>query len=253
MLDNLNTHPEQDPTILEQYGIENRSAIQKLIQAIHAEENELYVHLLNGDGSFVSEIVEIEYDQTGPKTIWIATPFNKSMVKDLPTNLNYTLVAFPDGVKVQLNGMGMELSQLGHTKALKLPLPTVAIRIQRRNYFRVMVDPEMSTFLYLDGPKIKGQFDLIDLCVGGCSVYVDDKSLPFEVGATLGRATLLLPGTALPIPISLTVKNLTDNPENSAHWAVGCEMEMLHKPDLYRLQRFLLASERRQRAKHATY
>lgn len=253
MLDTLNTNPEQDPTIIEQYAIENRSAIQKLIRTIHAEENELYVHLLNGDGSFVSEILELEYDQTGPKAFWIATPFNKSIIRDLPPNLNYTLVAFPDGVKVQLSGSGMELSQLGQAKTLKLKLPTVAVRIQRRSYFRVLVDAEMSTHIQIDGPVLKGQFDLIDLCIGGCSVDVEDKTLPLKVGSSLGRATLVLPGTTLPVPINLVVKNLINNPENNEHWSVGCEMEILHKPDLYRLQQFLLTCERRQRAKHATY
>jgi c-di-GMP-binding flagellar brake protein YcgR len=253
MLDTLNTNPEQDPATIEQYGIETRSAIQKLIQTIHSEENELYVHLLNGDGSFVSEIVEIDYDQTGPRGLWIATPFNKSIIRNLPPNLNYIIVSFPDGVKVQLSGTGMELSDLGHTKALKLALPTLAVRIQRRNYFRVLVDAEMSTYLQLDGPVLKGKFDLIDLCVGGCSIYIEDKTLPLKEGVSLGRATLVLPGGALPVPVNLVVRNLIDNPENNAHWSVGCEMEMLHKPDLYRLQRFLLNTERRQRAKHATY
>jgi len=68
------------------------------------------------------------------------------------------------------------------------------------------------------------------------------------IGSILKNARLQLPDGNGSIFIDLEVRNLYPQHDTPELIQVGCEMRLIKRTDEHRLQRFLLATERRQRA-----
>ncbi|MDX1669926.1 MAG: PilZ domain-containing protein, partial [Limnobacter sp.] len=214
--------------------------------------NELYVYLEGQDSFFVSEIIAIDYDENGSSQFWIACPPAEHPVVLNPINQGAVLVAFPEGVKVQLQVKNLEIARLNRHSSIRASLPYAAARFQRRSYFRVFIDTDMQTHLKFYGPVNQAEITLLDLSLGGCSLHIEQAETPFKGGSYLGRADLYLTNQSSPIPVSLRIKT-TGRVEGEPGYLLGCEMELLQRDDSRRLQRFLLQTERKQRVRQATH
>lgn len=246
-------YPEFNLEALKAFEIKSVPTIAQLLEQVLSEENELYVYTDMGNLHFVSEILGLETTEDNQQVLWVATPYDKGLLKNLDPESGFVIVTFPAGVKLQFSGKGMEFGEYSGIRALRLPIPDCVYRMQRRNHFRVLADEELMVHLKVAEPKLKGDFELVDLSIAGCGVSIEGTVQQYAVGQQFTSCQLFLPDGESEIEVGLVVRNIQTNPEDAQHVCLGCTMELQDKTDEYRLQRFLLATERRQRARQALF
>jgi flagellar brake protein len=244
MSQNTSIAPERDQKLLEEFSLSAEPTVRKLLNTIEADEHELYVYLQSDHSHFVTEILSIDW-KAG--LMWLGTPYEKSLSANCNASTAYVMVSFPDGVKVQFAGIGILQSEYQGADALRIAIPKTIVRLQRRNYFRVMADEELNSQVKLEIPAVQGQASLIDISLAGIGFTIETVASQHQRGDILKDVRLTLADGEGSMLVELEVRNIkamTDNPDMVQ---LGCEMKMLEKGSERRLQRFLLATERRQR------
>lgn len=245
MSPNTGIAPERDPRLLREYALSAEPAVHKLLQIIADEEHEIYIYPDAVEPHFVTEVLMMDWEN---HWIWLATPYDKSLSAHCNSSTPFVAVAFPEGVKVQFNGLGLTNLPFEGVPALRIQMPKTLIRLQRRNYFRVVADEEVNRQVSLMVPGLHPIHHLVDISLAGCCFTVEAPEGVYCTGQALPDAMLALPDGELPMRVSLEVRNvkpLSDHPEQIQ---LGCEMKPVERGVERRLQRFLLATERRQRA-----
>ena len=242
---NTSIAPESDPKLLKEFSLSAEPTLRKLLTTIEEDEHELYVFLQADHTQFVTEILNIDW-QTG--LIWLGTPYEKSLSAGCNGSSAYVIVAFPDGVKVQFAGIGILQSEYQGADALRIAIPKSIVRLQRRNYFRVMADEELNHQVKLEIPAYPDRPNLIDLSLAGCGFTLMAQAGQFESGQVLSNVQLTLPDGESSLLVDLVVRNIKPTVDNPDLIQLGCEMKAAQRNAERRLQRFLLATERRQRA-----
>lgn len=245
MSHNTSIAPERDQKLLEEFSLSAVPTVRKLLGTIEEDEHELYVYLQADHTQFVTEILNIDWSSG---LMWLGTPYDKSLSSHCNASTAYIMVSFPDGVKVQFAGVGILQSQYQGAEALRVAIPKTIVRLQRRNYFRVMADEELNAQVKLDIPSTQGPITLIDISLAGCGLLMDGVQSQHQAGEVIKDVRLTLPDGEGSMLVELTVRNIKHMADNPDMVQLGCEMKSLDRGAERRLQRFLLATERRQRA-----
>jgi len=248
MNDSNNTHataitPEVDSRLISEFSMSSPITIGKYLHTMQEEENEVYIYVNDGQQSFVTEILGMDLSKG---QVWLGRPYDKNLLSGLNEHTEFVAVAFPENIKLQFNCKGIVQSTYEGGQALRIDVPKSMVRLQRRNYFRVMADEEMMAHLHIEDEGIQGDYELVDISLAGCGMSVPGRQ-HFSVGQVIANAKLVLPDGAPPLKVSLSVRNIKINPDNDQDRCLGCEMILLIPKEESRLQRFLLAAERRQR------
>ncbi len=236
--------PESDEELLEKFKLDSGPILRKIIKSIEADEHELYVYLLENNTRFVTEILGIDWDT---EHIWFSTP-TKALNSQCTSTCPYTIVSFPDGIKVQFGGNGIFRDQFQGVEALRVPIPNSIVRLQRRNFFRVVADEELNHHVKLDIPNVQKKITLIDLSLAGFGFSLEAILGQYPKGKIIKDVRLTLPDETASMLVQLIVQNIKPMLEPPGHIILGCEIKSLERNAERRLQRFLLTTERRQRA-----
>lgn len=245
MNQNTSIAPERDGKLLEEFSLSALPTLRKLLHTIEEDEHEVYVYLQTDDTQFVTEILNIDWEAG---LIWLGTPYEKSLSAQCDSTTSYVMVAFPDGVKVQFAGIGILQSQYQNADALRIAIPKSIVRLQRRNYFRVVADEELNSQVQLEIPTVQHKITLIDISLAGCGFLMQAVPSHYQIGEVLKDVRLTLPDGAGSMLVELVVRNIKPMTDDPDQVQMGCEMTTLERGAERRLQRFLLATERRQRS-----
>lgn len=244
MSQNTSIAPERDQKLLEEFSLSAEPTVRKLLTTIEGDEHELYVYLQADHTHFVTEILSIDW-KAG--LMWLGTPYEKSLSANCNASTAYVMVSFPDGVKVQFAGIGVIQSQYQGADALRVAIPKTIVRLQRRNYFRVVADEELNSQVKLEIPAVQDHPSLIDISLAGIGFTVEAVVSQHDRGDVLKDVRLTLPDGEGSMLVELEVRNIKAMTDNPNMVQLGCEMKMIERGAERRLQRFLLATERRQR------
>ncbi|HEX4842766.1 MAG TPA: flagellar regulator YcgR PilZN domain-containing protein [Limnobacter sp.] len=245
MSQNTSIAPERDTALLKEFSLSAEPTVRRLLQTIAEEEHEVYVYPDGGDPHFVTEVLKLDWEAGA---LWLGTPYDKTLSAPCNASTPFIAVAFPDGVKVQFNGLGLLQTSFEGTAALRIQIPKTVVRLQRRNYFRVVADEELNRQVGLTIPGMPAPHHLVDISLAGCCFTVEAPQDFYCTGQPYPDAILRLPDGEPPMRVNLEIRNvkpLSDHPEQVQ---LGCEMKPIERGAERRLQRFLLATERRQRA-----
>lgn len=242
-MNQITVTPETDPQRLEKFSIRSAPMVQKLVNTIVSNEYEVYVFTHDGT-HFVSEVLGLDWKQG---LIWIGTPYEKSLAKKCNGQTSYVLVSFPEGIKVQFSGTGLVHTQYEGAESICLEIPSSIVRLQQRNFFRVIADDELNRQISVTIPSLPDPESIVDISLAGCGILIK-KHPDVVIGAIFKNARLQLPGETNSLFVDLEVRNLYPQHDTPELVQVGCEMRLVKRTDEHRLQRFLLATERRQRA-----
>lgn len=245
MSHNTSIAPERDQKLLEEFSLSAVPTVRKLLTTIDEDEHELYVYLQADHTQFVTEILSIDWNSG---QMWLGTPYEKTLSAQCSISTSYVVVSFPDGVKVQFSGLGILPSQYQGADALRIAIPKTIVRLQRRNYFRVMADEELNSQVKLEIPTVSCPVTLIDISLAGCGLSLQTPPSLHQAGEVIQDVRLTLPDGEGSMLVELVVRNIKPMADHPEMVQLGCEMKTVERGSERRLQRFLLATERRQRA-----
>ena len=133
--------------------------------------------------------------------------------------------------------------------ALRIPLPQTMVRLQRREYYRVLT-PRCSIQMEHEGGPPPVSFAVQNVSAGGIALIDDEKVLDATKGTEYSNCELMLPG-AQSVIATLCVMNCCDMTLYNGRMArrIGCAFVNPNAAMLALVQRYVSKLERDQNAR----
>lgn len=149
-------------------------------------------------------------------------------------------------IKIQFEVVQPETSEVDGLPALKVPLPAVLLRLQRREYYRLSVplsDDMLCAIPLESGRTLNAR--IIDISGGGVALTVTPANFPFAPGTKFENCSLSLPGSSAPIRFNMEVRNLFRIEQRDGREMVraGCQFVDMHISIANQIQRYILHAE----------
>lgn len=158
--------------------------------------------------------------------------------------------------KIQMEGSHIyEVSYAG-TPAFYMTLPEKMLRLQRRDYFRLPIPPEVALKCVIPvdatSAALATDVTIMDISVGGVALVCKENSVRLEEGETYPDCRIDLPGIGT-LKVTIQVRNTFEitNRHGVVTKHAGCEfmnlngqMSMLLQRYIAQMQRQLIASAR---------
>lgn len=218
-----------------------------------------YLHQLINDGERVSVVfnegndailtVLLDVDEEKNQLIFDWGGSEETNKKLLHSERNFFVCA-PHGVANKF--MTGQVSQITYKKrpAFSTRLPTEYTRLQRREYFRLVLPMTRRPPCVLrmeDGAVL--QLAVVDISIGGIAAELPGGKLPFEIGRTLPRARIDLKGVGT-LDVDLQVRNSSEVQRGEkVSGRIGCNFVKLSHAMENQLQRFITDVQREERAR----
>lgn len=238
--------PETDPKTIENFAVHNPITIEQVLQNVMDDEHEVYLHTNDSNAAMVTEILGFDWEN---RRMWLAKPLDHKVDELINRRTRYTIVAFPSSVKIQFSGEGITLDRFQTIQALCIEVPDELIRLQRRSYFRILADEELNHQVSLDIPGVDYQPEVLDISLAGLGWLAREPGDHYQTGQQFDNVRLTLADGQGAMLIGLVIRNISPSETDETETQLGCELLMPEVNHQKRLQRFLLATERRQRAR----
>ncbi len=225
----------------------------------HRREILFYLHQLINDGERVSVVfnegketfltVLLAIDEAQDQLIFDWGGSEETNQKLLESERNFFVCA-PHGVKNQFStGAVRETAHQGR-RAFVTGLPKRYTRLQRREFFRLVLPLTRRPLCSL--PQGEGkplQLPVIDISIGGIAMESPAATPPFEIGQRISGAVIeFKDGHSL--RVELEVRNLSELQRgNKVAGRIGCRFIGIGHHEEHVLQRFITDVQREERAR----
>lgn len=161
-----------------------------------------------------------------------------------------TVVANIDGIKVQFGASGADPTVFEGRPAMRMRLPDVLLRLQRRDSYRIPDNLMCETIVDTDGRTRVLTLRVADVSLGGLALLADKTKLFCEVGTILRNCTMVLNKLGT-LKFDLRVQNLGQarTRNDLRPLRIGCEFEHLSPSMEALLSRHIAHRERERRAR----
>ena len=159
-----------------------------------------------------------------------------------------TLAANIDGIKVQFSSRGADPTVFEGHPALRMRLPDLVLRLQRRDYYRVPASLTCEAAVECEGKVRVLEMRVTDLSLGGVALITDKTYVKFAPGEILQNCRMGL-GTLGVLAPDLEVKNVCEvRARNGARQVrIGCRFAGLERDMESMISRYIAQKERDRR------
>lgn len=158
-------------------------------------------------------------------------------------------VSSHDKVKIQFTAREIEKTIFDGRNAFKIKLPDSLIRLQRREYYRLLLPAfcPLKCAIPMEGSHI--MTEVVDISLGGIKITLPPMEAMFELGTTLAGCQIELPEIGA-INFDLKICNRSEVTLKSGlkNHRAGCSFINLPQKIQGMIQRFLIQVERKLRA-----
>ncbi len=196
----LSARADETGQLLVRSGIE----IRKLLEAMRAAGDALSADLGTDEHLFIARLLEVD---TRNRTMTIGWSESKEANAQALERPSIAFHANHDGLHFQFVGDHPRQTDFGNRSALQLDLPTAMFAVQRRALPRYKVPPAVPLKCEISLGAVAFDALVVDLGLGGIGAIIYDPSIRLDVGMTLPRARIELPGHA-PVLAALEVRNI---------------------------------------------
>lgn len=228
----------------------------------HRREILFYLHQLVKDGERVSVVfnegsdmfltVLLKIDEENDLLVFDWGGSEETNQKLLKSERNFFVCA-PHGVRNQFMVRGVRETSYQQRRAFVTRLPERYIRLQRREFFRLVLPLTRRPICTLPREEKKPlQLPVIDISIGGIAMEMPTATPPFEIGQQLPGAVITLKeGNTL--EVTLEVRNVGPLQRgDKVTGRIGCRFIELNHHDEHLLQRFITEVQREERARLGT-
>lgn len=244
--------PEPDSPELEPFIVYSRIEILSLLEALESQGVLVTAYFDRHAGFAVTALLAVN-PRFGELVFDHAA--DASTRRRLLAAESITFVSFVDQIKLQFQTGPAEATTFDDRPAFRVQLPEQALRLQRRDSFRVKTLISRPAHLLLPVGDKEEQYEklrLIDLSIGGVAVVFDARKRKVERGDVLAACFLDLPGVGS-VGVTLKVRHVAPLPRDENALSVGCELVDLAPASRTSVQRYInwLDAEQRKLASRA--
>jgi c-di-GMP-binding flagellar brake protein YcgR len=214
--------PEPDSPDLEPYVVYSRVEILALLRSLGDAGTLVTVYFDQHAGFAVTVLLAINPDF---EEVVFDNASDASTQRRLLATEELVFVAFVDNIKLQFKARKAESTTYDDKPAFRVRLPDQALRLQRRDFFRVKTPvskPAHCLVPYGDDKKQYEKLRLLDISVGGVGVVTYPEKFDLTAGVRIDECFLDLPGVGS-VGVSLKVRHVAPLPRDEKARAVGCE------------------------------
>ena len=185
----------------------------------------------------------------GDKGLWVEQGTDMPKNRRITESETITLVSSLNQVKIQFSVVEIRAVTHQGYPAFYLPLPANLYRVQRREYYRLMLplSERLHCVIPINKPQAGTRMEvpIMDISGGGVRLFCTDIDIEFVPGQTYGGCQINLPEVGK-INVTMTVKSLvTISPKpGQTIKRVGCEFKNLDNASSVLLQRYVTKMQR---------
>jgi c-di-GMP-binding flagellar brake protein YcgR len=233
---------------LGQYYLETRTEVVQILRSLNDHADSLAVYFDQGRNFILSALLEVRPNQ---ETFVFDLGSSAEMNERLLKSEKLIFVGIQDGIRVQWNTGRVAKTQYGGSEAFVAWLPQTVLRLQRRDFFRVVIPVSMSAQCHIpDASTGRDGLRIHDISVGGLCVVANDALSKAEVLDRFERCSISLGEPLGDIQESLEVRHVTPvslrGGKNQVR--VGLRFVDISASDQAKIQRFLVKVEQAKRA-----
>lgn len=229
--------PEPESPDLEQYTVYSRAEIVGMLRAL-ADAHVLVTAYFSADPGFgVTTLLAI---QERDAALIFDCLSDDAAQRRLLAAPKITFVGFVEAIKVQFTVAGAASVQYEGKPAFRVPLPDNALRLQRRDAFRVrppLARPATCRVPYGEEGKFE-TLRIVDISVGGLALLTYPERFELAGGRVIEQCELQLPGVGT-AQVTLKVRHVDPVPRDEKARRCGCEFVAMAAATRMLLQRYV--------------
>jgi c-di-GMP-binding flagellar brake protein YcgR len=250
-----NRHPDVLDGIDERYVQRDAVQIAAMMRRLAERGQKVWISFGHDSGVFESAIAAVSTDG---RTVYFPCAELEDVNAQLEAAGSLVGISQLDGVTIQFNVALMR--QVTRAKAFASPMPRSLVRLQRRDFFRLVTSPDDGVTMALDVPSTTGAgpslgqatAEVIDISGGGVALLLPARSMHLSEGIVLAGGILALPEVGQ-VEVAVRVRNIVRLVDDGGltRQRVGCQFVQLRDAQLVLVQRFIrqVAVRRRERAR----
>lgn len=236
------------PEELEKYSTTHRREILFYLNQLIKDGERISVSFNEGKDMFLTVLLAVDEDHDRLIFDWGGS--EETNRKLLGSERNFFICA-PHGVRNQFMTAAVQETVFQGRRAFVTQLPQRYTRLQRREFFRLVLPITRRPICALPAPEGAAplQLPVIDISVGGLAMEMQEPQPPFEVGQRLPGALLEF-HTGMRLTVTLEVRNVGPIERgNKVFGRIGCRFVDLSAHDEHLLQHFITEVQREERAR----
>jgi c-di-GMP-binding flagellar brake protein YcgR len=231
----------------ERFVIHERLEIVSTLRRLLASREPLSVHWDGNDGFALTALlaVNVDFEELVLDCLGDARA-NRRLLESEELTLGATM----DGVKVQFSARRAEPTVFEGGVALRVRLPEMMMRLQRRETFRVRAPLSCQLALDVDGRLCVFEVRVADLSLGGVSLTTDRSYVSMEPGKLLENCRIAL-GALGTLAVDLEVRNVIESRSRTGarQLRFGCRFVALPRAMENLVSRYIAQLERNRRVR----
>lgn len=207
----------------------------------------------NEDNNMVLTLL-LAADETG---VWVDAAASPVDNRHIGRSHRIIFVSRHNQAKVQWVSTEVTQGLFQNMPAFFLPLPRKLLRLQRRNYYRLLNSEPAALKCHIrvhpQPARARNQMTVIDLSIGGLALVCVEDDIQLQVGKRYADCEIDLPGIGTIHPV-IEVKSLFEvtGRDGEIKRRAGCEFHRLDGDTMMKLQRYVAQMQQQQLAqKHA--
>lgn len=227
------------------YTVQSQREILSLLKTIQQHKLLINLSFAGGEG-IITTILAID---AANKLVILDGAQNGALNQRLSSGIRADFSTSLDGVSISFSSTGITLITHDRRPALRIAMPRELIRLQRRDYFRIMMPIAHPVFCVippspgLNQAPIKA--NIIDLSCGGVAIAENEGQFSMQIGDVMPDCKLLLHDVG-PITVTLEVCNIAQLTLHNGvrKTRLGCRFVDIQTTMPAILQRYIMHLER---------
>ncbi len=247
----IRTNPELGTENQSLYQVHSRREILSLLQGI-MDQHQLTTMVINGGAEIVVTSI-LEVDDKNNIVIFDRAQ-NASLNQRILELHDIEFETTLDKVRISFFASQVKECTQDGQPALCINVPTVLIRLQRREYFRVNTPASQTVYCEIMLPEDAHKVSIVDISGGGVAILDEKRILDTTIGKEYQNCKIDLGESGL-VSVTLQVRNTQDfNLANGkTNRRLGCEFVDMAPGNLNMVQRYIMQLERERNARiHGT-
>ncbi|MBL8481559.1 MAG: flagellar brake protein [Rhodocyclaceae bacterium] len=231
------------------FFLSNRNEVLFYLRAMMQKRAMLSLFMGRGSNSFLTSLLDIDEAHA---TLMFDAPRDMQLAERASTQRPLVFVTSLDKVKVQFQVDTLALSSFQGHPALRTPMPARMLRLQRREYYRLVLPathPLKCTIPLQDG-KSTVEMQVLDISAGGVAIVTPPSGLPFDPEIVYPDCQVQLPEVGT-VVASLQVRNVFSVTLKNGQTVkrAGCQFVELSSTMSALIQRYIMKVDRARNAR----
>jgi c-di-GMP-binding flagellar brake protein YcgR len=240
------SHPaESDALDHERYQVYSRFEIVSLLRAVADARIPVTIYFNQGVEFIVTNVLDVnpEFEE-----LILDLGADDAANQRLLESARMTVVAFLDHIKLQFQAQRAEETVHEQLPALRIRLPEVLLRLQRRDFYRIRTPVARPAAASVPDPSDPGRrlsLRIFDLSCGGVALVAGESDAPLAPGTLLQDCRIDLPEVGA-LNTALEVRSAAKHEEGARKnlRRYGCQFVGLPPALTSAVQRYITRTER---------